>query len=100
MTGCVTPAALEAAHISIKEVKKGFDNNRPENGILLRSDIHALFDKLLITLNKDGTRIEVSQELTDPGYEALKTAAVARPDEGPSPSAKYIEEHRTRFSKR
>ena len=94
VTGCVTPAALEAAHIS---TKKDTDNNSPANGILLRSDIHLLFDRFLITLSEDGTRIEVKPELADPGYTALKTAVVARPENGPPPSAQNIRDHRNRF---
>jgi hypothetical protein len=39
LTGCVTAAALQAAHIS---TKKDVDDNNASNGILLRSDIHAL----------------------------------------------------------
>ena len=103
VTGCVTPAALEAAHISIKnglDNKRTRDDNNPNNGILLRSDIHALFDMLLITLSEDGTRIEVSPQLTDPSYVVLKTAVVARPDGGPPPSAENIREHRNRFFER
>jgi len=101
VTGCVTAAALQAAHISIKS---GLDNSReddnsPANGILLRSDIHALFDRLLITLSEDGTRVEVSPQLTDPIYIGLKTVAVARPDKGP-PSVENIQEHRNRFFER
>jgi hypothetical protein len=96
VTRCATPAALEAAHISIRN---GQDDNSLANGILLRSDIHALFDRLLITLSEDGTRIEVSPQLTDPSYIGLKTVVVARPDTGP-PSAKNIREHRNRFFER
>jgi len=94
VTGCVTPAALEAAHI---KTQKGRDGNSPSNGILLRSDIHCLFDRFLITLSEDGTKIETSPELTDPGYVALKTVTVARPVGGPPPSPKNIREHRKRF---
>jgi hypothetical protein len=97
VTGCVTRAALEAAHIS---TQKGLDNNSPANGILLRSDIHALFDRLLITLSEDGRRVEVSPELTDPSYVHLKTAMVARSDGGPPPSAENIRQHRNRFFER
>jgi HNH endonuclease len=96
-TGCVTPAALEAAHIN---TQKDSDDNNPDNGILLRSDIHCLFDRFLITLSEDGTKIETSPELTDPGYAALKTVTVARPVGGPPPSAKNIREHRKQFFKR
>ncbi|MFZ3199539.1 MAG: HNH endonuclease signature motif containing protein [Candidatus Acidiferrales bacterium] len=97
VTGCVTPAALEAAHI---KTQKGRDGNSPRNGILLRSDIHRLFDRFLITLSEDGTKIETSPELTDRGYTALKTVTVARPVGGPPPSAKNIREHRKRFLER
>jgi hypothetical protein len=96
VTECVTRAALEAAHI---RVQRGVDFNSPANGILLRSDIHALFDGLLITLSEDGTKIEVSPELADQSYAFLRTAVVTRPDQGP-PSAAYIREHRNRFFER
>lgn len=97
VTGCVTPAALEAAHI---KTQKGRDGNSAGNGILLRSDIHCLFDRLLITLSEDGTKIETSPELTDPGYATLKTVTVARPVGGPPPSAENIRDHRNRFRER
>ena len=93
VTECVTPAALEAAHI---RVQRGVDDNSPANGILLRSDIHALFDRLLVTFSEDGTRIEVSPELIDQSYAFLRTAVVTRPDQEP-PSAGNIGEHRSRF---
>jgi len=97
VTGCVTRAALEAAHIS---TQKGLDNNSPANGILLRSDIHALFDRLLITLSVDGMQLEVSPELTDPSYSSLRTVMVARPERGSPPSTENIREHRNRFFER
>jgi hypothetical protein len=96
VTECVTPAALEAAHIRIQ---KGVDDNSPANGILLRSDIHVLFDRLLITLSEDGMRIETSPELVDQSYAFLRTAVVTRPDQEP-PSAANIREHRNRFLER
>jgi len=96
VTECVTPAALEAAHI---RVQRGVDDNSPANGILLRSDIHALFDRLLITLSENGTRIEVSPELDDQSYAFLRTAVVTRPDRE-FPSAANILEHRNRFLER
>ncbi len=97
VTGCVTRATLEAAHI---KTQKARDGNSPNNGILLRSDIHCLFDGFLITLSADGTKIETSPELTDSGYAVLKGAAVGRPVGGPPPSAKNIREHRKQFFER
>ncbi|HXN18464.1 MAG TPA: HNH endonuclease [Candidatus Binatus sp.] len=94
VTGCITQTVLEAAHIS---TRKGVDDNSPQNGILLRADVHALFDSFLIALSEDGTRLEVSSEVTDPSYEHLKNAIVARPDT--APSVENIRHHRERFHK-
>jgi HNH endonuclease len=94
ITGCNTSAALQAAHI---RVLKDADDNRPENGILLRSDIHALFDALLITLSEDGATVEISETLIDPSYEFLRNAPVSQPEIGPRPSRKNIRDHRKRF---
>lgn len=96
VTGCATPAALEAAHIG---TSKGSDNNSPSNGILLRSDIHALFDRLLITLSADGGMIDVSPELDDPGYGYLGSAVVTQPAQSP-PSKENIQSHRHLFAER
>jgi hypothetical protein len=95
ITGCNTSAALQAAHI---RVSKDADDNRPENGLLLRSDIHALFDALLITLSEDGATVKISEALTDPSYEFLRNAVVSQPEIGPRPSPENIRDHRNRFS--
>ncbi len=97
ITGCVTRAALDAAHIG---TAKGLDDNSPSNGILLRSDVHALFDAFLITFTSDGKRVEVSPELIDPIYATLNGCVVARPSGGPAPSPKCIQQHRSRFLER
>jgi hypothetical protein len=94
ITHCVTAEALEAAHV---RVQKDTDDNGPENGLLLRSDIHALFDRCLITLSEDGRRVEVSDALKDPGYSFLRGATVRRPSVGPPPSEGNIRSHRERF---
>jgi len=96
-TGCTTLAALQAAHICSQE---GIDDNNPENGLLMRSDIHALFDAFLITLSQDGTTVELSPELTDASYAFLRTVTVSLPKRGPRPSRENIREHRDRFSER
>lgn len=93
VTECVTSAALQAAHIRIQ---LGADDNGSANGILLRADIHALLDSLLITFTEDGKGIELSHELADESYAFLRGAVVARPDQGP-PSPENIRDHRNRF---
>jgi HNH endonuclease/EVE domain len=97
ITGCRTSAVLEAAHI---RVQKDIDDNSPENGLLLRSDIHALFDAHLITLREDGARVEVSSELSDQSYAFLRHATVLPPIEGACPSPGNIRGHRSHFKKR
>lgn len=96
VTGCATAAALEAAHI---RVKTGADDNSLANGILLRSDIHALFDRLLITFSENLVEVEISPELVDPVYAFLNHAPLTRPDKG-APSAENVREHRDRFLER
>ena len=94
ITGCNTSAALQAAHISLRQ---GADDNSPVNGILLRADIHALFDALLITFSPDGRSIGVSSSLIDPSYDFLKKGVkIAKPIFGP-PSLENITDHRQRF---
>jgi hypothetical protein len=103
VTGCTTPQVLEAAHILVNERKhvgdgitsKNDDNNL-ENGILFRADIHALFDRGLIALSQDGTKIEVNDLLTDKTYQFLDNRRVSRPSHSP-PSWQNITSHRRRF---
>lgn len=95
ITGCTTAAALQAAHIRLQ---KNSDANSPQNGLLLRADIHALFDALLITLSEDGTRVEVSAALTDPSYAFLRDAVLFQPPPDLCPSADNIRDHRNRFN--
>lgn len=48
VTGCAVPAILEAAHI---HPYKGEHTNVPSNGLLLRSDVHTLFDLRLMSVD-------------------------------------------------
>lgn len=52
VTGCAITAILEAAHIV---PYRGAETNNVTNGLLLRSDIHTLFDLGLITFGDDGS---------------------------------------------
>jgi hypothetical protein len=97
ISGCKTAKVLEAAHI---ETYEGTDNNALSNGILLRADIHALFDSLYITFSQDGGKVEVSSALDDPSYSFLRAARVACPIAGPSPSKENVRRHRQRFKKK
>ncbi|MEW6443219.1 MAG: HNH endonuclease [bacterium] len=61
MTGEKTRPVLQAAHIR-PFTESG--PNRVDNGLLLRSDLHILFDRGYITVTRDH-RIEVSQRIRD-----------------------------------
>lgn len=56
VTGCQVLAALEAAHI---KPYRGENDNDPANGLLLRADIHTLFDLDLIGIEPETLRVEV-----------------------------------------
>lgn len=58
ITGCDTEAALQAAHISPYD---GPATNRVTNGLLLRADVHNLFDRGLIWVDEQ-LRVRVKAE--------------------------------------
>ncbi|OYV66381.1 MAG: hypothetical protein B7Z74_11220 [Deltaproteobacteria bacterium 21-66-5] len=60
VTGCQILAVLEAAHIS---PYRGENDNHPENGLLLRSDIHTLFDLDLIGIAPDHLQVVLHPEV-------------------------------------
>ncbi|MCP4107918.1 MAG: HNH endonuclease [Desulfobacteraceae bacterium] len=62
VTGCDVLAVLEAAHI---KPYRGKDDHHPENGLLLRSDIHTLFDLDLLGIEPDRMQIELHPNLAD-----------------------------------
>ncbi len=68
ITGCADACVLEAAHIS---AYRGPDTNKPDNGLLLRADIHTLFDLGLLSVNPDTFNIRVAKQITEPEYRAL-----------------------------
>jgi hypothetical protein len=80
VTGCEVLAVLEAAHI---RTHPGEDDNRPENGLLLRSDIHTLFDLNLLGIEPESLRVElhpsVSEEYGEFAGSTLRCTASYRP---------------------
>jgi HNH endonuclease len=62
ITGCTSEDALEAAHISPYSHTQ---NNDPVNGLLLRADIHTLFDRHLIGIDPEKMTVCVAQSLLE-----------------------------------
>jgi hypothetical protein len=84
VTGCGIVAILEAAHIS---PYRGDKENHPENGLLLRADIHTLFDLDLLGIEPDHLRVELHPEIVEE-YRYLMGKPLQCPDGvHPSPEA-------------
>lgn len=95
ITGCSTQLVLEAAHIS---PYRGASTNHVTNGVLLRADIHTLFDLNLITIDKISQIVRVSSLLVGSEYCAFEGKLISLPSEAkkrPSPLA--LDDHNARF---
>ena len=76
MTGCDVVDALEAAHI---HPYLGQASNAISNGLLLRADMHTLFDLYLVAVNPDSLRIAVAPALRQSAYGELDGSALTSP---------------------
>jgi len=76
MTGCDVVDALEAAHI---RPYSGRTSNVVSNGLLLRADIHTLFDLYLISVDPTALRILINPSLRDSVYSELSGRPLALP---------------------
>ncbi|MDM1086394.1 HNH endonuclease [Myroides odoratimimus] len=66
ITGCKIVDILEAAHIN---PFRGEKDNHQSNGILLRADVHTLFDLNLIGIDPESFKVIISDKLKDSEYE-------------------------------
>lgn len=85
ITGCDVVDALEAAHITPFADEQAYSVS---NGLLLRGDIHTLFDLLLLSIDPTTWAVHIAPHLS-PSYAALDgvklalpTVASAQPDAG------------------
>lgn len=76
ITGCNLPAVLEAAHV---HPYKGDHTNVVSNGLLLRADIHTLFDLGLVAIESESMVVRVSPELAGSEYEKLEGLRLRAP---------------------
>ena len=91
-TGPQPPGALDAAHLYLYSRNPEHD---VRGGLLLRSDLHALFDRWLITIDPDTWSIQIAPELKRyPGLAELDGQAIQLPEDL-RPQRKYIQEHAT-----
>ena len=76
MTGVSDSPALQAAHIS--PYHRGPQTHKVQNGLLLRADLHTLFDMWLITVTDD-FMIHVTPELVSQSYRNLNGRSLRPP---------------------
>lgn len=90
VTGATTVDVLEAAHIS---PHKGTQTNKVRNGLLLRSDIHTLFDLRRLSVTPDFV-VRVHPDLLVGDYAHLDHKPLESvPNKTSQPHAKLLEQH-------
>lgn len=92
ITGCHLEPVLDAAHII---PYRGQKTNHPANGLLLRTDLHTLFDLKLVAIDVKTMRLLVSPSLAGTGYDEYQGRTIHIPDDpGSRPSRAALEQHR------
>lgn len=76
ITGYDAEKALSAAHIIPYKINQ---DDKISNGLLLRADIHKLFDNYLITIEPDTMTVKISLRLTNTKYTELEGARLDIP---------------------
>lgn len=95
ITRCKTLWVLEAAHIS---PYRGLKTNTVANGLLLRADVHTLFDLALISVEPKKLIIKASRLLKGSQYEALDGRGLRLPAKASfHPSGAALEYHFSQF---
>ena len=91
MTHYDAPPALEAAHII---PYRGPQTNHPTNGLLLRADMHDLFDLGLVAVD-ESLQLLLARELVGTQYEQYAGQRLWMPQEPElRPNAEALEKHR------
>ena len=83
ISGFDVPEVLEAAHIDA-HAKSG--DNRTDNGLLLRADLHALFDMGLVRIEPSSLRIDIHRSIRTSSYADLHGQQLRPRTDGRSPS--------------
>lgn len=96
VTGCEVHSVLEAAHIISHAEGTDYEVG---NGLLLRADIHTLFDLRLLAVSSE-YRIHISRQLDGSEYENLRGQAINLPrNKSDYPSPEKLAKHFEVFDK-
>lgn len=91
VTDCAIEALLEAAHIVPYQ---GVETNVVSNGLLLRADIHTLFDLGLLWVEPATLFVKLGRSLKGSEYEAWRDRPIRLPEEqSDRPSVKALQSH-------
>ena len=91
ITGCDVEEALEAAHIF---PYRGEKTNHVTNGVLLRADLHTLFDLGMITVDPETVKAVIAGSLRRTAYGEFHGKLLQLPvDEASRPSREALEWH-------
>ncbi|MDX1934116.1 MAG: DUF3427 domain-containing protein [Capsulimonadales bacterium] len=91
-SGTEVPEALEAAHII---PYRGPKTNDPTNGLLLRADIHTLFDLGRLAVDVNSMSVLLCPSLKDTEYGIMAGRKISVPEKkGLRPDAEALNEHR------
>ena len=93
ITGCQLLEIIEAAHIW---PFRGNDDNHPENGILLRADVHTLFDLDLLGIDPSDLSVRLHPAALNAGYDHLEGTRL-HVSSKIAPSASALRERWTSF---
>lgn len=91
MSGYNAPPALEAAHIL---PYRGPQTNHITNGLLLRADLHDLFDLGLVAVDAEQMKVRLATELQGTSYEGVDGARLWLPQNAAiMPNAEALHRH-------
>ena len=91
MSGYDVRESLQAAHILSYS---GRLSQVPENGLLLRADLHILFDEHLLAVEPDSMQVRLAPAIRQSRYSALNSQPLSRPrDSSVSPSREKLGVH-------
>ena len=92
ITGCNAVEALEAAHI---EPYRGEGSHHPQNGLLLRADLHSLFDLGLLAVDSATMTVQLAPRLRNSAYGKLHGQRLRSADDPDlQPSRDALDQHR------
>ena len=89
LTGYRPAEVLEAVHL-IPHAESGI--NEIDNGLLIRGDLHSLFDANLLRINPDTLTIVIDEKLSKTPYWKLNGKTIFRRADGTQISSKYLKQ--------